>query len=616
MTEATVIFKRSEDDAHIEFSDSAEVELRLLELFADTQLIHSGDGTSVWKIKQGEAGANHGRCVAKVFGPHRQAAYRREAAVALHLRSPYVIKCLDTRILSSGHSVLIYEYMNGGSVSGLCTAGLLQENIVHRILAHCLYGLIDLHEHGYIHCDIKPSNILCTADALNDNWSFKIADLGSVAAFREARAGIHTNGSPAYSAPERLHGGFDASSDIYSLGIIAFELLYGQLPFIGSVEEIYRAHLARPLPLEEIESKAWREWIARACAKRPQDRFPSVQQAIAVLPTNALSTSVHDILSIATDKTTYQSSTFFSEPEQFDKFVNGTKFDGISFTEEPEQVSVDERGVFLGMSSGIWCWWPSVKTPVALTASVAPFFLHSSGVAFISEGQLLVVDPLTRKRHRLSDTNFGETILSFAYNGKYLAVAQARRVLILDLLKDEVIIAVRHKHYAMQPAVAVDTNSFVVSGGLANQEIWWRNFDGDLLMHWRTDGPVLELRLHRGRCYASVALVNGKGVCIWTLEPGRQPIQVGQQNGSLIVALGQNSWIGFDAIQNCLIRQDYSNASCHKVICISDKPLLIALNAHGEMQGAVIVQNHDRDRNTMSLQRFKMASVDAHEFIL
>ena len=141
---------------------------------------------------------------------------------------------------------LVMELVDGPSLATVLADGPLDPGRAMDVIAQTAAGLQAAHQAGLIHRDIKPANLLLTPDG-----QVKITDFGIAYAVGSApvtRTGLLV-GTPAYLAPERAMGASaTAASDLYSLGIVAFECLTGTAPFTGVPLEVATAHRHRPLP--------------------------------------------------------------------------------------------------------------------------------------------------------------------------------------------------------------------------------------------------------------------------------------------------------------------------------------------------------------------------------
>jgi len=140
------------------------------------------------------------------------------------------------------------------------------------------------HAKGVIHRDIKPSNILLDTDGRAYISDFGLALLMEGGErFTQTRMAL---GTPRYMAPEQALGlGIDARCDIYSLGVVAYEMLTGTTPFRGSALGILKQHVDDPIPVpaRTLVSDALFGVLKKALAKRPGDRWPSAGQFVAEL---------------------------------------------------------------------------------------------------------------------------------------------------------------------------------------------------------------------------------------------------------------------------------------------------------------------------------------------
>lgn len=154
-------------------------------------------------------------------------------------------------------------------------------NMVKQILN----GLTILHDRGIIHRDIDPSNIMVTQEG-----HLKLIDFGISKKLQQASESVAGTfvAKPYYAAPEQIRG--DSSkqcpaTDIYQMGVLFYQLLTGELPFIGSDHEILDGHLKRKPNLQAVNNPTYREVIRKAMEKNPQKRYLSTSAMRVALDT-------------------------------------------------------------------------------------------------------------------------------------------------------------------------------------------------------------------------------------------------------------------------------------------------------------------------------------------
>ena len=210
------------------------------------------------------------KVVIKCFKQGGKGAYLREISAVYDLKHDNLARCLNTFHRTDGQSCLVYEYLAGGNLAGLLEArAVLDVGLILKCLHDVLNALIYLHAHNLIHCDIKPENIFLRPTT-DTRFEFVLGDLGAACFIREAREGQHVIGTPAYIAPERIRNQFFFNSDLYSLGVVAYELATGVRPFMGTVEEITQANLSQIPALDGIKYQPLIELIDCLLTKSPK----------------------------------------------------------------------------------------------------------------------------------------------------------------------------------------------------------------------------------------------------------------------------------------------------------------------------------------------------------
>lgn len=167
--------------------------------------------------------------------------YLNELRFVFTLLHPNIVKVIDVYSIGIYHYI-IYEYMNAGSLRDLINdKKVTKVKDVTIIISSILLALDHVHKSNVAHRDVKPENILISQK--DGILTYKLADFG-ISKISNNNSDLTTNvGSPAYMSPEQFKALYDKRSDIYSLGIIFYELLYAERPFSGSLSDIMNGHL-------------------------------------------------------------------------------------------------------------------------------------------------------------------------------------------------------------------------------------------------------------------------------------------------------------------------------------------------------------------------------------
>jgi serine/threonine protein kinase len=175
------------------------------------------------------------------------------------------------------------EYFSRGSMRSVAGT-LLAPAVVADWVRRIAQSLAVVHRHGVVHRDLKPANLMVRHDgslALVDFGSAKYVDANSTITISR-----QVHGTPFYMSPEQAGGeNLDGRSDLYSLGVIAYELLTGEKPFRGqTVFEILEQHEKARIPRLPERLSAWQGLVDALLAKSPADRPADAAAALALIP--------------------------------------------------------------------------------------------------------------------------------------------------------------------------------------------------------------------------------------------------------------------------------------------------------------------------------------------
>lgn len=233
--------------------------------------------------------------------------FQREARSIARLRHPNIVQIFDFEPLD-GRYVLAMEFLEGGTlkdrVSALAADGKrLAKSETARIVGEVAEALGYGHELGIVHRDVKPSNVMLTRRDRAVVTDFGIAKIVGGEGQTQTGVGI---GTPEYMAPEQGTGAkVDQRADIYSLGVMAYEMLTGRVPFVADTPlAVVLAHVRDPLPLpstiDATVDAATERVLLKALAKDPADRYataPEFADALraALVPVPATAATVYPV---------------------------------------------------------------------------------------------------------------------------------------------------------------------------------------------------------------------------------------------------------------------------------------------------------------------------------
>lgn len=230
---------------------------------------------------------------------------RREASIQIHNENLVemfgFIEVVDGNGTKRYHvvsellqGVMLFDLLNGKTTDKYGNEVAFAQELYHQyqndkfgfavfIVKNILSGLMALHDKGYIHRDLDPSNIMITHDK-----KVKIIDFGIAKQLnalntqdQQLTSTGQFVGKAAYAAPELVLGDIrhqDRSTDIYAVGIMLYQFIVGELPFEGAMAELIKKQINEKLPLKNVPYKAIRRIIEKATAKKQGDRYQSASE--------------------------------------------------------------------------------------------------------------------------------------------------------------------------------------------------------------------------------------------------------------------------------------------------------------------------------------------------
>ena len=207
--------------------------------------------------------------------------FLQEYEIVQRIRAPGVVRLYDLGV-SDEHAYLVMEYFRAGDLRRRMRAPLTPREAL-EVAASIARALDGIHAAGVLHRDLKPGNVM-----LRDDGSLALIDFGLA---KDAALAMQVTdhgqifGTPHYMSPEQGHGEtIDVRSDLYSLGVVLFEMLAKQKPYVAeNPMAIIYMHKNAPLPALPEPLRALQPLIEKLMAKNPADRLPTALEAEAAI---------------------------------------------------------------------------------------------------------------------------------------------------------------------------------------------------------------------------------------------------------------------------------------------------------------------------------------------
>lgn len=297
----------------------------------------------------------------------------RGAQSAIELQHPHIVPVYDAN-LADGFYYIAMKLMEGGSVEELLGSGSLPPEQAARILSQIAMALDYAHSRQVFHRDIKPSNMLLS----HDQGTAYLADFGVARVTGQETVTTFGTliGTPEYMSPEQVQGHkIDGRTDIYSLGVTAYQLLTGQLPFQGEPTAVLYQHVHAEPPsvrrLNRAVSPETARAVQKAMAKDPDDRYgqatafaDALQHSLVRKPTRL---SVWVALGVTALLVMLLAFVALSDDSSI---ITITPIADVVATEEPETAATQSGGVTVEATSTLSNIEPT-STTVAISESTS-----------------------------------------------------------------------------------------------------------------------------------------------------------------------------------------------------------------------------------------------------
>jgi tRNA A-37 threonylcarbamoyl transferase component Bud32 len=262
--------------------------------------------------------------------PESKARLQREAQSVAKLRHENILEIFDYSGPDSASSYIVTEFIDGQTLKQFLAARPLAFPEVAALIAVEVGGaLTHAHAAGIIHRDVKPENVMIRRDGVLKLMDFGIAQ---VVDLQRMTVTGQLLGSPAYMAPELIEGKpLDFRTDVFSVGIMLYQLATGSLPFAGKnphevLRRIVEGKFPDPRSLNRRISDALTRFVTRALARRPDDRYAALELLTTDLREHLAEAGLSDVKA--------EVRAFFADPEAYEKALPPRLAAGLSATAE------------------------------------------------------------------------------------------------------------------------------------------------------------------------------------------------------------------------------------------------------------------------------------------
>jgi serine/threonine protein kinase len=197
----------------------------------------------------------------------------REVGLGMGLLHPNLLSVIDLGYAPDKKRYVVYRLAHGGSLRPKMKQRGITRAFISNYITQISRGLSVLHAKSVVHRDIKPENMLF--DSESPFSLLRLIDWGTAEIVNKQEAKGEM-GSPAYMSPEQINGSCDTRADIYSVGVIAYELLFGRRPFVGAPIDVLRGHLKEIPDLTGISGEM-EVVLRKVLAKIPDERYQTIK---------------------------------------------------------------------------------------------------------------------------------------------------------------------------------------------------------------------------------------------------------------------------------------------------------------------------------------------------